>query len=124
MRPRIVIVDDDPSFLATVRVVLESEGFDVVGEALNGLDGVAAAAEFQPDIVLVDVNLPDIDGFEVVERLSEGVVGAPPVVLTSIRSAADFGNLIETSRARAFITKADITGEALAGFLDGGAATA
>ena len=117
-RPRIVIVDDDPSFLAGARVLLESEGFEVVGEALNGLDGVAAATRLDPDIVLVDVNLPDIDGFEVVERLTEGGDG-PPVVLTSIRSAGDFGSLIEKSRARAFITKADLTGEALAELLDG-----
>jgi CheY-like chemotaxis protein len=123
MRPRIVIVDDDPSFLATVRVLLEAEGFAVVGEALTGLDGVAVATRLDPDIVLVDVNLPDIDGFEVVERLA-GRDGAPPVVLTSSRSATDFGNLIDASRARAYITKADITGEALAGFLDGGAAPA
>jgi DNA-binding NarL/FixJ family response regulator len=108
-----VIVDDDPSFLATVRLLLEAEGFAVVGEALNGLDGVAAATELAPDIVLVDVNLPDIDGFEVVERLADGV-GAPCVVLTSIRSAADFGDLVETSRAHAFITKGEISGEALA----------
>jgi CheY-like chemotaxis protein len=117
MRPRIVIVDDDPSFLATVRLLLEAEGFAVVGEALNGLDGVAAAAELDPDLVLVDVNLPDIDGFEVVERLGDGE-GVPPVVLTSSRAAADFGSLIAKSRARAFITKAEISGEALAGFLD------
>jgi DNA-binding response OmpR family regulator len=123
MRPRIVIVDDDPSFLATVRVLLEAEGFAVVGEALTGLDGVTVATRLDPDIVLVDVNLPDIDGFEVVKRLA-GRDGAPPVVLTSSRSATDFGNLIDESRARAYITKADITGEALAGFLDGGAATA
>ena len=123
MRPRIVIVDDDPSFLATVRLLLESEGFAVVGEALNGIDGVTITAELDPDMVLVDVNLPDIDGFEVVERLA-GEEDAPPVVLTSIRSAADFGRLIETSRARAFITKADITGEALAGLLDGTTGTA
>jgi DNA-binding NarL/FixJ family response regulator len=123
MRPRIVIVDDDPSFLATVRVLLEAEGFAVVGEALNGLDGVSVATRLDPDIVLVDVNLPDIDGFEVVERLA-GRDGAPPVVLTSSRSATDFGNLIDESRARAYIMKADITGKALAGFLHGGAATA
>jgi CheY-like chemotaxis protein len=117
MRPRIVIVDDDASFLATARRLLEAQGFAVVGEALNGLDGVAAVTRFDPDIVVVDVNLPDIDGFEVVERIAGGG-RAPPVVLTSIREAADFGSLIETSRARAFITKADITGEALAEFLE------
>src|SRR5918999_973556 len=117
MRPRIVIVDDDPSFLATVRILLEAEGFVVIGEALNGLDGVATVRELEPDIALVDVNLPDIDGFEVVERLADGE-RSPPVVLTSIRSAADFGDLVETSRARAFIPKSDITGEALAGLLD------
>ena len=116
MLPRIVIIDDDPAFLATVRLLLETEGFVVVGEALNGLDGVAAATDLPPDIVLVDVNLPDIDGFEVVERLAREE-SSPPVVLTSIRSAHDFGNLVERSRARGFITKADITGEALTGFL-------
>ena len=113
-----MIVDDDPSFLATVRLLLEAEGFDVVGEALNGLDGVAAVAELDPDIVLVDVNLPEIDGFEVVKRLADGGRTAT-VVLTSIRSEADYGDLVETSRAHAFITKADISGEALAEILDG-----
>jgi DNA-binding NarL/FixJ family response regulator len=118
MPPRIVIVDDDPTFLATVRVLLEAEGFVVVGEALNGADGLAAAAEFEPDVVLVDVNLPDIDGFEVVERLADRGPGLP-VVLTSIRSKSDFGELVEKSRARGFITKAEISGHALAEILDG-----
>ena len=115
---RIVVIDDDPSFLATVRVLLESEGFDVVGEALNGLDGVALADAVRPDIVLVDVNLPDVDGFEVAERIGRAD-SAPPVVLTSSRAAVDFGRLIEESYARAFITKADITAPALETFLDG-----
>jgi DNA-binding NarL/FixJ family response regulator len=117
MRPRIVIVDDDPAFLATVRVLLEAEGFDVAGEALSGLECVTTVAELDPDLVLVDVNLPDIDGFEVVERLADGG-RTTPVVLTSIRSAADFGDLVEASRARGFITKAEISGEALAEFLN------
>jgi CheY-like chemotaxis protein len=117
MRPRILIVDDDPAFLSTVRRLLEAQGFDVVGEAENGLDAIAATTRLAPDIVLVDVNLPDIDGFEVAARLADGA-DAPPVVLTSIRSADDFGSLIETSRASAFITKADLTGTALAAFLD------
>jgi DNA-binding NarL/FixJ family response regulator len=118
MPPRIVIVDDDPLFLKTVRRLLEAQGFIVVGEALNGLDGIAVASELAPDLVLVDVNLPDIDGFEVVKRLADGG-RAPPMVLTSIRSASDFGSLVETSPARAFITKADITGDALAEFIEG-----
>ena len=123
MRPRIVIVDDDPSFLATARALLETEGFAVVGEALTGVEGVAVATELGPDIVLVDINLPDIDGFEVVERLGNAE-GAPPVVLTSSRSVSDFGNLVAQSRARAFSSKDEITGAALAGFLDGDTATA
>jgi DNA-binding NarL/FixJ family response regulator len=123
MRPRMVIVDDDPTFLAAVRVLLEAHGFDVVGEASNGLDGVAAAVELRPDLVLVDVGLPDIDGFDVAERIAVER-GAPPVVLTSIRSADDFGGLIETSRARAFIMKDDISAEALAELLDARAGTA
>lgn len=117
MAIRIVIIDDDPSFLATVRSLLEREGFVVAGEALNGIDGVAAVADLAPDLVLVDVNLPDIDGFEVVDRLGDGA-GAPPAVLTSSRAAGDFGKLVETSRARGFITKADITGKALAELLE------
>jgi two-component system response regulator EvgA len=119
MPPRIVIVDDDPTFLATVRTLLEADGFDVVGEALNGVEGVATAEKLEPDLVLVDVNLPDIDGFEVVQRLADQG-SALPVVLTSIRSESDFGDLVEKSRAYGFITKAEISGAALARILDGG----
>jgi CheY-like chemotaxis protein len=118
MRPRIVIVDDDASFLATVRLLLESEGFVVVGEAQNGLDALSAVQAFEPDIVLVDVTLPDIDGFQVVERLAESGY-ASPVVLTSIRSAEDFGDLVQRSSAHGFITKAELSREALAQIVDG-----
>jgi CheY-like chemotaxis protein len=123
MRPRIVIVDDDPRFLATARTLLEAEGFVVVGEASNGLDGVAKVSDLDPDLVLLDVNLPDIDGFEVMERLAGGE-RVPPVVLTSIRSASDFGELIETSGAQAFVTKAEINGEVLTAILDGSSSAA
>jgi DNA-binding NarL/FixJ family response regulator len=118
MRARVVIVDDDPSFLEAARSLFEAEGFAVVGEALNGADGLACAAEVAPDLVLVDVNLPDIDGFEVVTRLADGT-RPPLVVLTSIRSASDFGSLIEASRADAFISKAELTGAALERVLSG-----
>jgi two-component system response regulator EvgA len=118
MPPRIVIVDDDPTFLTTVRTLLEADGFEVVGEALNGVEGVAAVEELKPDVVLLDVNLPDIDGFEVVKRLTDRG-RAPPIVLTSIRSESDFGDLVEKSRAYGFITKAEISGAALSRILDG-----
>jgi two-component system response regulator EvgA len=118
MPPRIVIVDDDPTFLTTVRTLLEADGFEVVGEALNGVEGVATVEELKPDVVLLDVNLPDIDGFEVVKRLTDRG-RAPPIVLTSIRSESDFGDLVEKSRAYGFITKAEISGAALSRILDG-----
>ncbi len=61
----VLIVDDHPSFRATARLLLESEGFEVVGEAADGTAGLLAARELEPDLVLLDVQLPDIDGFEV-----------------------------------------------------------
>ena len=61
----VLIVDDHPSFRATARVLLESEGFDVVGEAEDGSSALEAVAALHPQIVLLDVQLPDLDGFEV-----------------------------------------------------------
>jgi DNA-binding NarL/FixJ family response regulator len=61
----VLIVDDHPSFRATARLLLESEGFEVVGEAADGASGLRQARELEPDLVLLDVQLPDIDGFEV-----------------------------------------------------------
>jgi CheY-like chemotaxis protein len=116
-RRTIVVVDDDPSFLAMVRQLLEAEGFAVVGEAETGLDGVRAATELSPDLVLVDVTLPDIDGFEVVERLA-GLGSTAAAFLTSTREESDFGGLVGASPARAFISKGDISGEALTALLD------
>ena len=118
--PRIVIIDDDPAFLATVRLLLEEEGFVVAGEALNGLDGVAAATDLAPDIVLVDVNLPDIDGFEVVERLAGDKRAHRPSCSPRSVPRTTSATSMERSRARGFITKADITGEALIGSSKGG----
>ena len=64
-----VIVDDHPSFRAVARTVLETDGFIVVGTASDGESGVAEALRLEPDVVLLDVELPDIDGFEVAARL-------------------------------------------------------
>src|SRR3954465_5650798 len=72
----VLIVDDHPTFRATARMLLGAEGYDVVGEAPDGTSGIAAAGELHPDLVLLDVNLPDLDGFSVAQRIT-GKPGAP-----------------------------------------------
>jgi DNA-binding NarL/FixJ family response regulator len=109
----VLIVDDHPSFRGSARALLEAEGYDVVGEAENGLDGLDAARALRPDVVLLDVQLPDIDGFEVAARLTKDA-GAPAVVLISSRDGSDFGHLVRDSGARGFIPKAELSGDAIA----------
>ena len=113
MPTSVLIVDDHPSFRATARLLLEAEGWLVVGEAEDGTTAIARAAELHPDVVLLDVNLPDIDGFEVAARLTSHN-GAPAVVLCSSRDPGDFGPLVARSGARGFLPKADLSGAALA----------
>jgi DNA-binding NarL/FixJ family response regulator len=112
----VLIVDDHPAFRASARRMLESEGYEVVAEAADGASGLALAAEVHPDLVLLDVQLPDLDGFDVAARLTEGEA-APAVVLTSSRDGADFGSLVARSGARGFLPKADLSGEAIAGLV-------
>jgi DNA-binding NarL/FixJ family response regulator len=116
MPKTVVIVDDHPSFRASARAILEAEGFDVVGEAEDGASGIAAARALHPDVILLDVQLPDMDGFAVCRELN--LNGGPPaVVLVSSREANDYGGLIEQSGARGFIPKAELDGTALADLL-------
>jgi DNA-binding NarL/FixJ family response regulator len=109
----VLIVDDHPSFRSSARALLEAEGYDVVGEAENGLDGLDAARALRPDVVLLDVQLPDIDGFEVAAQLTKDAE-APAVVLISSRDGSDFGHLVRDSGARGFIPKAELSGDAIA----------
>lgn len=110
--PTVLIVDDHPSFRASARALLEAEGFVVVGEAENGVEALRVAKEVRPDVVLLDVQLPDFDGFEVASRLTRNGSG-PLVVLTSSRDGSDFGHLVPDSGARGFVPKAELSGEAL-----------
>ena len=110
--PTVLIVDDHPSFRATARLLLESEGYSVVGEAATGTSALRQAADLRPDVVLLDVNLPDLDGFAVAERLTADG-GGPAVVLCSSRDARDYGELIARSGARGFVAKADLSGAAV-----------
>ena len=110
----VLIVDDHPSFRSCARALLEAEGFEVVGEAEDGASALRAVAELEPDLVLLDVQLPDLDGFEVASRLTAGNGAAPAIVLTSSRDGADFGSLVTRCGARGFVAKAELTGAALA----------
>ncbi len=112
MASSVLIVDDHPGFRATARRLLESEGYAVVGEAADGAAALAAVAELSPDVVLLDVQLPDIDGFEVTSRLTRAGASAA-VVLVSSRDGDDYGSLAGDSGARGFIAKSDLSGAAL-----------
>jgi DNA-binding NarL/FixJ family response regulator len=109
----VLIVDDHPSFRASARTLLEAEGYDVVGEAENGKDAVAAVQALHPDLVLLDVQLPDIDGFHVAAALGK-LKDPPAVILTSSRDGADYGPCIGDCGARGFVPKADLSGAAIA----------
>jgi len=114
----VLIVDDHPSFRATARALLEAEGLDVVGEAEDGAGAILAAAELEPDLVLLDVQLPDIDGFEVAARLTARNGSGPAVVLTSSRDLCDFGPLVAESGARGFVPKAELSVARIAALLE------
>jgi CheY-like chemotaxis protein len=116
--PRALIIDDSAAFRASARSLLEAEGFAVT-EAATAADGIDAARAHAPDVVLLDVQLPDLDGFEAARRLAR-LRPPPPVVLTSTRDAADFGSLIGESAARGFVPKSELSGETILALIGGG----
>jgi len=123
MAPRVLIVDDHASFRALARLLLSADGFDVVAEAGDGADALSAARDLRPDIVLLDVQLPGIDGFQVAQTLADDP-SAPMAVLISSRSRADYGTRVADSAARGFIAKAELSGDALRRVLGNGQRTA
>lgn len=113
----ILIVDDHPSFRASARAVLEAHGFEIVGEARDGAAALTAVTELAPDVVLLDIQLPDMTGFDVCEALQSRNGSAPAVVLVSSRDVTDYGDLIAHSQARGFVPKAELSGEAILALL-------
>jgi DNA-binding NarL/FixJ family response regulator len=113
----VLIVDDHASFRSAARAMLEAAGFEVVGDAVDGESAVAAAKSLRPAIVLLDVQLPDIDGFAVADRLAE-IDEPPSVVFTSSRSIASLRWRLESSAWR-FIPKSELSGEGLAAVVPG-----
>ena len=117
MRPVTVFtVDDHASFRSIARRLLEAAGFHVVGEAATGGEVADAVGLLLPDVVLLDVGLPDVDGFQVLRGLPTSVV----VVLVSSRARTDYGRRVAASGARGFIAKAELSGEALRSLLRDG----
>ena len=116
MPTSVLIVDDHPSFRLSARRMLEADGYTVVGEAEDGEAAIEAVRELDPDLVLLDVQLPDLDGFEVAARL-RAAGGRSAIVLTSTRESSDFGEEIAASPARGFVTKGELSGEAIAALI-------
>jgi DNA-binding NarL/FixJ family response regulator len=108
----ILIIDDHAGFRAQARALLAAEGFTVIGEALDGMAGLEAVRTLRPDVVLLDIGLPDVEGFEVARQLA--VTGPPPlVVLTSSREASEYGPRLTSSRVLGFIPKDELSGAAI-----------
>ena len=116
MRPTVLIVDDHAAFRASASALLESEGFDVIGEAADGEAAISESERLRPDIVLLDIQLPGLDGFDVAERLA-GAADAPAVILISSRDAAAYGSRVKEAPVRGFLAKRSLSGAALAGLV-------
>jgi DNA-binding NarL/FixJ family response regulator len=112
MHNRVLIVDDHAPFRSITRQVLTADGFLVVGEAADGAEAIRTCGELHPDLVLLDVQLPDIDGFAVAAILTTRI-DPPAVVLVSSRSRTDYGSRIEDCGARGYIAKAELGGDAV-----------
>ena len=116
MATTVLIVDDNGGFRAWARVLLESAGYTVAGEAADGASALAAALASPPEVMLLDVQLPDTDGFEVARRL-RAERSDVAVVLTSTRDALDYGARIGSCGARGFVSKDELCAQALADVL-------
>src|SRR4051794_13980094 len=135
MAHTVLIVDDHPSFRATARILLEAEGFTVIGEAVDGATAVTETGRLRPEGGLLGVQppetqgfhgagagrarpggvrlggqLPDPDGFPAPEAIPAHP-GAPAVILVSSRDSSALGPLVSRSGARGFVPKAELSGE-------------
>ncbi len=113
MRQTVLIVDDHPGFRSAARALLEDAGFEIVGEAGDGSLAIAAARALRPEIVLLDIQLPDLDGFAVAERLDEEGLPAA-IVLTSSRNVASYRRRLAAHPSWPFVAKSDLSGATLA----------
>jgi DNA-binding NarL/FixJ family response regulator len=114
MTLRCLIVDDSRRFLDAARGVLERQGLAVVGEASTSSEALRLAAELQPDVTLVDIDLGGESGFELARQLRREADGAPlTMILISTRAEQDYAELIAASPAVGFLSKTDLSGSAI-----------
>ena len=113
----VVIVDDNGAFRARARVLLTCDGYEVIGEASGGRSGLDTVCRLRPDVALLDIQLPDMDGFAVATGLK--LAGAQSaVVLVSARDVSDYGRALAGCGARGFIAKAELCGDRLRALLE------
>jgi DNA-binding NarL/FixJ family response regulator len=109
---RVLVVDDDAGFRRAVRDLLVADGFDVVAEAGSAEEAVEVARLTNPEVVLLDVRLPGVDGITAAERLSR-LSPRPDVVLVSTRAASTYGPRLRGAPVRGFVAKGDLSGAEL-----------
>jgi DNA-binding NarL/FixJ family response regulator len=108
-----LIVDDSPPFFDAARQLLADDGITVVGFAATSDEAVDKTLALAPDVALVDIDLGTESGFDVAHRLAELPQGGPPVVLISAESGSELAELIDASGARGFVSKTDLSGDAI-----------
>jgi DNA-binding NarL/FixJ family response regulator len=114
MAERAIVVDDHAAFRASARRLLELTGYDVVAEAGDGASGLALVRDLEPELVLLDVALPDMSGFDVADALADG---PSAIVLVSSRDPADLGRRARESGAAGFISKDQLSEESIRAML-------
>jgi len=108
-----LIVDDNPRFFAAATQLLADDGVTVVGFASTSDQAVGEAVALRPDVALVDIDLGAERGVDVAQRLVGLPHGGPPVVLMSVESGSELAELVDASGALGFVSKTDLSGDAI-----------
>ncbi len=119
MAKTVLIVDDDREFHIVARALLEQRGYEVVGHATAAAEARLRAEQLDPDIVLLDVGLPDGSGAVLADELMQGREGRPRTLLTSANPGAVPAHALARSAASGFIPKSDLAKVDLEQYLEG-----
>jgi DNA-binding NarL/FixJ family response regulator len=109
----VLIVDDHAPFRAVARTLLQLESFEVMGEAADTRSAMEVVGRLRPNVVVLDIQLPDLDGFEVARRLAQAE-DPPVIVLVSSRDSSAYRRRLADSPTRGFIPKSDLSGAVVA----------